>query len=133
MSTSIVVVEDDRNTSTLLHTILTNAGYQVVLWDRGDGAHALIQREQPQLVILDLWLEQPGTGSLLLGILTRDPTTWHIPIIICTGHKELLGDQAAQLHHLGYRLLEKPFAPNTLLALVQSLLVPSQALQAGME
>ena len=127
----IAVVEDNAETRALLAEVLTNAGYRTLLRDRGLEAYETIREAQPQLVILDLWLEKPGTGSQVLGMLTIDPTTQAIPVIVCTAYKDLLPGQATQLEGRGYMVLEKPFAVETLLTLVHGLIGETRAQELG--
>jgi len=77
---------------------------------------------QPDLVILDLWLEHPGAGGMVLGLLAVDPTTRHLPVIVCTAFRQLLPAQVAHFQAEGYVLLEKPFDLAVLLAHVRILL-----------
>ena len=56
-------------------------------------------------MILDLWLEHPQAGSMVLGLLMADPATRYIPVIICSAYRQLLGDQEAQLRTHGYLTL----------------------------
>ncbi len=65
----IVVVEDDTDILEMLTLALTDAGYTVLPWTQGADAHPFICTAQPDLVILDLWLEHPQAGSMVLGLL----------------------------------------------------------------
>jgi CheY-like chemotaxis protein len=127
----ICIIEDDAALQQLLHEVLLAEGYQTVGWDRGDGAFEFLRMVQPDVVILDLWLEHPDAGSMVLGLLTVDPATQHIPIIVCSAHQQLLRAQATQLHAQGYVLLEKPYAMEDLLAQVRAVLGGSDARQVG--
>ncbi len=118
----IVVVEDDTAFQDLLDTVLAAAGYTVLRWTQGAGADAFIRDVQPDLVILDLWLEHPQAGSMVLGLLMVDPATRSIPVIICSAYRQLLGDQEAQLRTHGYLILDKPYQIETLVEQVRALL-----------
>lgn len=118
----IAVVEDDVEIHELLADVLTKAGYRTLFWDRGAGTYEASRQAQPQLIILDLWLEHRGMGSMVLGMLMVDPATQAIPIIVCTAFQQLLGDQVTQLRDRGYPVLEKPYRVETLLAHIQTLL-----------
>ncbi len=96
-----MVVEDDTAFQDLLDTVLTAEGYTVFRWTQGAGADTFIRTVQPDLVILDLWLEHPQAGSMVLGLLMVDPATRYIPVIICSAYRQLLGDQEAQLRTHG--------------------------------
>jgi two-component system nitrogen regulation response regulator GlnG len=127
MTARIMVIDDDHAILGLLDTLLTEAGYHPILWDRAQDAHELIRTVQPDLVILDLWLEHPGAGGMVLGLLAVDPTTRHLPILVCTAFRQLLPAQVSHLQGQGYVLLEKPFDLVLLLGHVRTLLDGVQA------
>ncbi len=131
MTARIVVIDDDRAILALLDTLLTEAGYHPILWDRAQDAHDLIRTVQPDLVILDLWLEHPGAGGMVLGLLAVDPTTRHLPVLVCTAFRQLLPAQVSHLQGQGYVLLEKPFDLVLLLGHVRTLLDGEQARAVG--
>jgi DNA-binding response OmpR family regulator len=118
----IVVVEHDTDILEMLTLALTDAGYTVVPWTQGADAHPFIRDAQPDLVILDLWLEHPQAGSMVLGLLMIDPATQHIPVIISSAYRQLLDAQAAHLRAQGYAIVDKPYRIEALLAAVHTLL-----------
>jgi DNA-binding response OmpR family regulator len=127
----IGIIEDDAVLQQLLHELLLAEGYETVGWNRGEGAYEFLRRVQPDLVILDLWLEHPDAGSMVLGLLMVDPATQHTPVIVCSAHQQLLRAQATHLHAQGYVLLEQPFAMEDLLAQVRAALNRPDARQVG--
>ena len=127
----IVAVEDDVDIQELLDAVLTAEGYSVQHWAQGAGAYEFIRAVQPDVVILDLWLEHAQAGSMVLGLLMVDPATQQLPIIICSAYRELLGDQEAQLRTHGYLMLDKPYQIEELLAHVHTLLGGAQARAVG--
>ena len=130
-SARIVVVEDDAAFQDLLDTVLTAEGYTVLRWTQGAGADAFIRDIQPDLVILDLWLEHPQAGSMVLGLLMVDPATRSIPVLICSAYRQLLGDQEAHLRAHGYVILDKPYSIMALLTEIRTLLDGAQAQAVG--
>ncbi len=62
----------------------------------------------------------------MLGVLAVDPTTWHLPIIVCTAFRQLLPAPGANVQVEGYVLLENPFDLGVLLAHVQRLLAAAK-------
>ncbi len=115
---TIAIIEDDPDTLALFDDLATLAGYQTVLCTRGAEAHPLIHRVQPDVVILDLWLESQEAGGMVLGMLELDPVTQDIPVIVCSAHPHLLRQRAPYLQAKGHRVLEKPFIPAQLLATI---------------
>ncbi len=127
----IVVVEDDAAFQDLLDMVLTAEGYTVLRWTQGAGADAFIRDIQPDLVILDLWLEHPQAGSMVLDLLMGDPATRYIPVIICSAYRQLLGEQEAQLRTHGYLMLDKPYQIEMLVEQVRTLLARPPARAVG--
>ena len=58
MSSRVLIVEDEAKLAELLRDYFSHAGYRVDCIDRGDQVEAFVQRERPDLLILDLQL--PG-------------------------------------------------------------------------
>jgi CheY-like chemotaxis protein len=107
---SILVVDDDRDTTRLVQEVLGRAGFTVRAANNGFEALAVARQEQPGLILLDL--KMPGLdGYEVLKHLKRDRATQDIPVIVVTGsvtdeevkRKKVLALGAAQF-------LTKPFA-----------------------
>ena len=71
MGRNILVVEDDKNISDLIHMYLVKEGFDVRI--AGDGGKALeeFQKKEPDLVLLDIMLPQLS-GMEVLRRLGRD-------------------------------------------------------------
>ena len=80
----IVIIEDDPCIRTVLRLALKGAGYSALYEaDRGDDGLALVLREQPALVLLDLML--PGLDGLsVCREIRRSETVSTTPIIMLT-------------------------------------------------
>ena len=117
----IAVVENNPDTLAMLDDLLTSTGYRTLLLPTAKDAQLRLRQLQPDLVILDLWLEAREAGETLLGLLERDQTTRSIPVIVCSAHRDLLRTQASALRR-GYRVLAKPFRVDELLAVIAALL-----------
>jgi DNA-binding NtrC family response regulator len=83
----IGISDDDAGLQQRLHARLLAEGNETVGWNRGAGAYAFLRMVQPELVILDLWLEHPDAGSMVLGLLMIDSATQHVPVIICSAYR----------------------------------------------
>jgi CheY-like chemotaxis protein len=119
---SITVVEYDPMLSMLLLEVLAEQGYQTELWTERAGAFEFVRRTQPDLVILDVWLQQRGDGWQVFDRLQRDPVTRRIPTILCTDGAHLLQMEAADVVERAAAVLEKPFEIDHLLTLVSETL-----------
>jgi CheY-like chemotaxis protein len=78
-------------------------------------AHDLIKEEQPDVVILDTWIEDKESGWILLQTLLLDEATSNIPIVIATAEVTEYEERAASREDLHtIRMLRKPFLPDQL-------------------
>lgn len=94
MQHKILIAEDDTDISRLLSRILEAQGYQALQAFSGTEALSLIEREEPDLLLLDLML--PGlSGEELLRKL-REERRYSIPVLILSA-KSALGDKVALL------------------------------------
>ncbi len=116
----IAVLDGDWGCLDLLDDVLTDAGYQTVLWEAGTEADELIRRSRPDLVILDSWLKERGDGLRLLECLGHDPLTASIPVLICSSEGDSL--PLCLSPDRRYAILAKPFELAGLLATVAALL-----------
>lgn len=108
--TKIVVVEDDPDIRTLLTTLLPRRGYAAVLWQLGSDPVDLIACEQPAIVILDVRIRSHEDGWAVLDRLRSNPTTQHIPVLVCSADILTLRQRQAELAARGCTILTKPFA-----------------------
>ena len=77
----IIIVEDDTFLGSLIVQKIKSAGYDVTLVSQGDQAMKVIRQEIPNLVILDLLL-QNITGYDILAEMRKDDKLKIIPVII---------------------------------------------------
>jgi DNA-binding response OmpR family regulator len=118
----ILIVDDDSDLRGLIGFALRQAGYLVV--EAGDGRAALdrFQREQPDLVILDVNL--PGMSGFDICRQMRAEAGTPIMLLTVRSSEE---DQVHGLDIGADDYLTKPFSPRTLLARVRALLRRSGA------
>jgi putative two-component system response regulator len=123
---SIVVAEDDLATRALLRATLERADYRVREFDDGADALREIQRQPPDVALLDIGM--PGMDGLeVTRQARRAPATALLPIILVTarGRTE---DKVAGLDAGASDFVTKPFEPAELLARVRANLRLSSAL-----
>lgn len=81
---SVLVVEDNDETSFLLRTVLTRKGYRVVeAWD-GKQAIEVAEGEELDLILLDLQLPRLN-GLGVIHRFRQNPKLENVPIVIITG------------------------------------------------
>ena len=114
----VVVVDDDAATMDMLCHLLTDEGYHVRCCSKHDQVITIIRSEQPDLVILDLRLAQPGRGWTILRAMRQDPLLAGIRVIVCTADSKYRPGQAEELRALGCDVVFKPFEIDELCAKV---------------
>ena len=114
----IVVVEDEAAQRQLLVDYLGKQSFRVSGADGGAALRALVQRELPALVLLDVGL--PGEDGFALARWLRE-RSGRIGIIMVTAASETV-DRVVGLETGADDYIAKPFEPRELLARVKSLL-----------
>ena len=111
----ILVIEDDEDTREVMVAALEAADYLVTASAEAFGN---FKKLTPDLVILDLFLHGEAHGWEQLDILTLDPATRRIPVILCTAGLASLAAHQAKLLAMDVHVLEKPFDLGSLEAIV---------------
>jgi DNA-binding NarL/FixJ family response regulator len=115
----VAVIDDDVVLTDLLRSLLVEEGFEVVICSTWHGAHACVIAAQPDVVLLDLRLDgsDAESGWRVLDHLTLDPSTRHIPVILCSGaHEALQAHAPALIQEHGTFVITKPFDLETLLS-----------------
>jgi two-component system phosphate regulon response regulator PhoB len=121
----ILVVEDDADILELIAYNLTQQGYAVTGVESGEEAFAIIDKNRPDLILLDIML--PGADGLeVCRMLKRDTQTDDIPIIMVTARGEE-SDVIVGLELGADDYITKPFSPKVLVARVRAILRRAQA------
>ena len=117
----IVLIEDDPGIRTVIRLALKGAGYPSIC-ETGNGADglALVQRERPALVILDLML--PGMDGLAVcSAIRRTPSVSGTPIVMLTA-RTAEEDVVRGLELGADDYITKPFSNAILVARVKAAL-----------
>jgi len=85
MNKRILIVEDSPDILEIMEKTLQARGYDVTALKDGGKALQCIESKLPDLVILDMIL-QDKTGSEICHEIKTCEKTKHIPVIIATGH-----------------------------------------------
>ena len=116
----ILVIEDEPDIRKLVQYNLTQEHFNVVEAEDGEQALSLLQREKPNLVILDLML--PGLSGLeLCKLLQQRSDTSRLPILMLTA-KAGETDRIVGLEMGADDYLAKPFSPREMVARVRAIL-----------
>lgn len=116
----ILVIDDDPVNVNLITRYLTMIGYQVFSANNGTDGLALLQKQLPDLILLDVIM--PGmNGFQVCQTIRRDLNIQHIPIVMVTSLQET--EQRINALEVGADdFLSKPFSIYELAARVKSLL-----------
>src|SRR5438132_10272441 len=102
---TVFVCEDDEDARCIIHSFLCARGFDVRDMPTGQDLLASVVREQPEAVLVDLFMPDLN-GWEMVARLKSDPETANIPIIIASGlYQEETG---ASLHEL-FAWIQKPF------------------------
>lgn len=83
-TTRILVVDDMPENAMVLRSFLAPLGYEVESVTRGEDALASVDRDPPDVILLDIVM--PGmNGFEVCRRLKQNPETQHIPVVIITG------------------------------------------------
>ena len=115
--TTVLVVEDEPVVREVVVKYLRREGYRTLEAADGDAACELVEREQPDLVVLDLML--PGTDGL--GVCRWIRSRSEVPVIVLTARGEE-ADRIVGLELGADDYVTKPFSPRELAARVKTVL-----------
>ena len=114
----ILIVDDETNILELLKFNLAKNGYQVVGLTNGLDAIKFMEKDKPDLIILDIMLPHMD-GYEVLRILRADPETIGIPVIMLSAKDEEI-DKVLGLELGADDYVTKPFSPREVVARVKS-------------
>lgn len=116
----ILVIEDEPDIRKLIQYNLVQERFKVLEAEDGEQALKLLQRDKPNLIVLDLML--PGLSGLeLCKHLRGRPDTAHLPILMLTA-KAGEADKVLGLEMGADDYLPKPFSPREMVARVRAIL-----------
>lgn len=123
--TKILLVDDDPDFVEATKIVLESAPYQVEVAYDGTEALAKVQKEKPDLIILDIIMPEQD-GFKVCKALKDDPELSKIPIIMLTSLSERMGETVYSVSD-GLMLeaedyIDKPVGPQELLGRVAKFL-----------
>ncbi|WP_281301743.1 MULTISPECIES: PleD family two-component system response regulator [unclassified Iodidimonas] len=119
MTARVLVVDDVLPNVKLLEAKLASEYFDVLCATSGPDALEIVQREQPDIVLLDVMM--PGmNGFEVCRHIKSDPKTNHIPVIMVTALDQM-SDKVAGLEAGAEDFLTKPVDDIALFARVKSL------------
>jgi DNA-binding response OmpR family regulator len=115
----VLLVDDDPELVESMRIALTTQGYEVLVATDGAQALARVERDRPDLMLLDLVMPR-RSGLTVLDRMHRTAMR-STPIIMMTGTEEVRHREAARLRGVSV-FLSKPFAIEQLLREVETIL-----------
>ena len=112
----ILVVDDEKDIRELVSDILVDEGYTTRKAANSDDTFAEINKEAPDLIILDIWLKESKLDGIdILKAVRRDNPD--IPVVIISGHGNIEIAVAA-VKQGAYDFIEKPFNIDQLMVVI---------------
>ena len=118
MFPSILIVDDEPSILKSLSGLLADEGFEVMTASTGYEGLKMIDKESPDLVLLDIWM--PGIDGIetLKQIKKGNP---YLQVIIITGHGNI--ETAVKATKLGaYDLIEKPLSIDKIIVAINNAL-----------
>jgi DNA-binding response OmpR family regulator len=117
----IAIIDDDPDILDASTLILQSKGYDVITATNPDDGYKIIKEQNPDLIILDVMMNEPDDGFFLAQKLRREKI--ETPIIMYTSVSKTLGLEFAAGEMIPVdEFVEKPISPETLIDKVEKLL-----------
>jgi DNA-binding NarL/FixJ family response regulator len=113
---TVLLVEDERDTREMLGRALTRSGYRCLLAAGPSEVMALLEGESVDVVVADVVLDRDDRGGLRLLAALREKGV-RAPVIIITAYADVEKVKFA-LNEGAAHLLEKPFSASELMAAI---------------
>lgn len=108
-SATVLVVDDDADILEVMGEVLGAEGHRVLSANNGRDALALVQRDRPDLVLLDLEMPEMD-GRAFLAAVRAIPELDGVAVVVVSGAEDSCD--------LGAECVQKPLRLDTLLALI---------------
>jgi two-component system nitrogen regulation response regulator NtrX len=117
MALDILIVDDEADIRMLIAGTLEDEGYSTREAAEADGALGAIRARLPNLVVLDIWLQDSALDGIeLLDVIAKDYPG--LPVVMISGHGNIETAVAA-IKKGAYDFIEKPFKSGRLLVVVE--------------
>jgi DNA-binding response OmpR family regulator len=117
----IAIIDDDPDILDASSLVLSAKGYKVITANNPDDGYKLVKEKNPDLIILDVMMNEPDDGFYLAQKFRREK--FEIPIIMYTSVSKALGLEFAVSEMIPVdEFIEKPISPDTLIDKVEKIL-----------
>lgn len=110
----ILICDDDRGILEMLEMLFEDTGYDIIPEANSLNVKSIMERESPDLVVLDLWMPVLS-GDQVLKMIRENPSTSQLPVIVISASTDgrTIADHAGATNFLA-----KPFDVDELLGMV---------------
>jgi two-component system, OmpR family, alkaline phosphatase synthesis response regulator PhoP len=116
----ILLIEDEEDIAALIKLQADLSGYRLIIEVDGINGYRAVEREKPDLIILDIML--PGQSGLdVCRKIKHNPELKHVPVIILSAKSEEL-DVVLGLELGADDYVTKPFSPKVLFSRIKAVL-----------
>ncbi len=122
----IVIVEDDTFLAQMYASKLTLEGYRVSIAPDGERGWQMIERERPDLVLLDILMPKMD-GFAVLEKIRRSMSTQNIPVILLTNMSQKKDVERGLALGANDYLIKSHFIPTEVLGKIRKLLGEDEA------
>ncbi|MBN1632749.1 MAG: response regulator [Ignavibacteria bacterium] len=117
----IAVIDDDPDIREASLLVLNSKGYEVVLGTNPKEGYEIVKKQNPDLIILDVMMDEPDDGFFLAQKFRREGIK--TPIIMYTSISKTVGMDFGVSEMVPVDdFVEKPISPDTLIQKVEKLL-----------
>lgn len=117
----IAIIDDDLDIIEASELVLKSKGYETVAANNPDDGYRLIKEKSPDLIILDVMMDEPDDGFFLAQKLRKEniktPILMYTSVSKTTGYDFAAGDMIPV-----DEFVEKPISPEELIQKVNKLL-----------
>lgn len=117
----VALVDDNPEFLTMLTDQLCQYGYKVTPMPMHQDVFKQLKRDNPDVIICDLMLDNITAGWALVDMLYLDPSTRPIPLILCAMTSQALQEASASFAGKGILWIEKPFKIESLLEVLDGI------------
>jgi DNA-binding response OmpR family regulator len=117
----IAVIDDDPDIIEASSLVLSSNGHEVITASNPDSGYQLVTEKKPDLIILDVMMDEPDDGFFLAQKFRKEKID--TPILMYTSVSKTLGFEygASEMVPVN-EFVEKPISPDELLEKVNHLL-----------
>lgn len=105
----LLVIDDDHSVVALVTQALHEVGWRVSACSDPARVCEQVASEQPNAILLDIYLQFPASGWRVLQALREEDSTRDVPVIVFSGYIRDLEEKEAWLLEQQIGVLSKPF------------------------